>query len=78
MHFLNIHKLIRQDISGVGNLGTMLVPVSGAISYHLKEMKYFNIFCSFFGKVRNQNLLRQIHPSSYRKKDAFASKVKII
>ena len=43
MHFLNIHKLIRQDISRVGNLGAMLVPVSGAISCHLKEMKYLHI-----------------------------------
>lgn len=78
MHFLNIPKLIGQDISGVGNLGAMLVPVSGAISCHLKEMKYFNIFSSLFAKVKNQNLLRQIHPSSCGKKDAFASKVKII
>ena len=36
------------------------------------------MFSSLFAKVKNQNILRQIHPSSCRKKDAFASKVKNI
>ena len=36
------------------------------------------MFSSLFVKVKNQNILRQIHPSSCRKKDAFASKVKNI